>query len=486
MSFPNDGIRPPTLRSLRSRPGPTRPRSGLTADRSGNAAAGHTPQPELPRPWKDVERCLAEAESQWDPGTVEVAAIRVQQQVEDLACWSPSSTQPPGASPARMATAVAETMQYQLKLWPMGNRNYVGLATGIGNRKQTAGQIAKAFSQIAEMALRNDHTALIDFRVGIAFLGDQPTVERFSEPGLASIDCAEQALGETSDDAPLMVYDSAVARLSAEADALAADLSEAIETNDVRLGYQVRRSLSGPAVGVEALARWYHWQRGPVASEDLLAVAERTGQLPALGRRLRLSAAEAAHHWCTKGLLSNQELYCNVAPIEVCHRSFRSSLREVQRLFPSTEILLELPDCRLLDLPLVRRTLEREAGNGCGFILDGVDPGTISIERVRSLPLVGVNLNGTFTKLLGHDKAVNRLAEAVMEISDQRSLVVTASRVETKQQFLAAKAYSLDQVQGDHLSHAVAAPRFAETITESGRRIERLLADERARQAAVD
>ncbi len=478
MSFPHDDIRPPTLRSLRSRSVPTRPLVNRRPEQTGSVVS-RSESVDLPRPWQDVERCLDDATALWEPGVVEVAAVRVRQQVEDLSCWSLGNSSPPSASPARLARAVADTMRYRFKLWPMGNRNYVGLVSGIGDRARTATQITEAFAQMAEMALRNDHTALIDFRVGISFLGDKPTVERLSHAGLAAIDCAEQALGQTSDNRPIVVYDSAIAKVSAEADALATDLAEAIEADDLRLGYQVRRSLAGPAVGVEALARWYHWQRGPIASEDLLAVAEQTGQLPALGRRLRLSAAEAAEHWCSEGLLSNRELYCNVAPVEICHRSFRSSIRELKRLFPSTDLLLELPDSRLLDLPLVRRVLESEAAAGAQFIVDGVDPTSISIERLRHLPLVGVNLSGSFTKLLGHDKTVNRLAEAVVELSDQRGLVVTACRVETKQQLVAAQAYSLDHVQGDHLSHAVAAPRLAETITESERRLDQLFSDRR-------
>ncbi len=475
MTLPQDGIRPPTLRSLRSRS--TQTRRSSRASQHGARGAGSTGSAtiDLARPWRHVERYLADRRAEWDPDVGDVAVVRIQQQIADLACWSPHSPERAGTALADLAKAVADTLQYQFKLWPLGNRNYVGVISGAGFRQQTEARLSEALAQMTEMALRNDHTALVDFRVGMAFLGDRPTVERLADSGLPEIDCADQALAETSDDQPFVIYDSSVARRSAEAAALATDLIAAVDRNDIRLSYQARRTLGGPVVGVEALARWYHWQRGPMSNDELLSIAEQAGELPAMGRRLRLNAMQAAQVWSDTDLLTNREVYCNVAPVELCHRSFEPSLRELRRLFPTTELLLELPESRSLDLPVVRRVLHRLADQDCQFIIDGLHPMSLSIERLRHLPLAGLNLTGTFTKLLGHDKVVNRLAEAVVELADQRGLVVTATRVETEQQLAAARAYGVDQCQGDYFSPAVHAPRFAEAVEESNQRINRVL-----------
>lgn len=457
MSIQDHRNRPPTLRSLRLKAPP-----GQVASPGPELAA----RDGLSGPWAAVQRALAKAGQRWDPGQNEVLLVRTREQVVELAQWSPVAPQPLADTLPYLARAVADTMNYKFQMWSLSNRHHVGIVTGVGDRSHTVAQAQTAFVQMAEMGLRVDRSAIVDIRVGAAFLGEAATGEsRLGHPDLVVVDQAELALAQTSATRPFVHYDAALQRAASTASDLALDLTEALARDDVQLGYQTRRSSTGSAVGVEALARWFHWRKGPIANDELLAVAEQTGQLPELGRRLRLSAAQKLQHWCEQDLPTGRELYCNVAPVELCHRSFRPSMRELQRLFPTPELHLEVADSAALDLAPVRQALAPLSEMGCGVILDGVSPETVSIERLRNLPLAGVNLSGSFTKRLGHDKVVNRLAEVIVELADQRNLVVTACQIESREQHAAAEAYAIDQVQGDLYAPAMTAEQLFESLS---------------------
>lgn len=413
----------------------------------------------------DFRPALIAAADEWASGGGEVLVLRTREQMVELGQWSPVAPQPMADELPSLAEAIGETMNYRFKLWPLSHRHHLAIISNVGDRYQTMAQARVAFAQMAEMGLRLDRSAISDVRIGAAFIGESDT-DRSDSADLAgsAFEQAEMALAETTDERPFVSYNATIGQTVSTASELAGDLADAVSRGEVDLGLQHRRTIAGSPVGVEALARWYHWRHGLVSSQRLLMVAEQTGQLPELGRRLRLRAAKAVQEWTAEGLPVGREVYCNIAPLELCHRSFRSGVRELQRLFPDVEIHLELTDGSILDRSPVRLAMKDAADMGCRILLDGVEPNKISIERLQALPIVGINLDGSFTKLLGRDKVVNRLAEVVVETADQRGLTVTACQVEGKSQLSAAEAYGIERVQGDLFDSAQLTRLFAETL----------------------
>ena len=94
------------------------------------------------------------------------------------------------------------------------------------------------------------------------------------------------------------LYDEAMRERAHERLRLEADLRRAVEQGEIDVAYQPIVDMgTGRPVGVEALARWTHAERGPVSPSTFIAVAERSGLIGELGRDVLRTACAQAARW---------------------------------------------------------------------------------------------------------------------------------------------------------------------------------------------
>jgi predicted signal transduction protein with EAL and GGDEF domain len=87
---------------------------------------------------------------------------------------------------------------------------------------------------------------------------------------------------------PAEMYDSTIDHYSPWRLSMAAELRRAVERRELLVEYQPKADLrTGAVVGVEALARWYHPQRGYVPPDEFISLAENTGLIRGLSSTRR-------------------------------------------------------------------------------------------------------------------------------------------------------------------------------------------------------
>lgn len=229
---------------------------------------------------------------------------------------------------------------------------------------------------------------------------------------------------------------------------LAADLATAVSGSEIFAVYQPQVSLeTGSIVAAEALCRWRHPRLGDIDPTTMIDVAERSGAIHALGRRMLDECLDTLDGWRETG--REWAVAVNVSPVQFEDESFaRHVATEIAaRSFPPGSIVLELThDLQPVDERDVLPQLLMLREIGVQISLAGYGAASSSLERLRRLPLTEVKLPGELVRAaeLG---ALASLRDEV-EIAQEQGLRVVAEGIETLTHLDIAVQLGCDRAQG--------------------------------------
>ncbi len=231
------------------------------------------------------------------------------------------------------------------------------------------------------------------------------------------------------------------------------DLRRALVTDELRLFYQPVMNMAGELTGVEALVRWQHPERGLLEPEAFLSVAEETGLVVPLGRRVLETACQAAGTWAPR-------LPTGVAPriavnVSACQLADPRFLPELTALLDATnaddryELGLEITESALVgDVPAVAATLHELCARGVILYVDDFGSGYSSLNRLHRIPLDGLKIDRRSIARMTEDPAEHAVVAAVIGLAHTLGLTAIAKGVETPEQLAALQALRCDLVQG--------------------------------------
>ena len=176
-------------------------------------------------------------------------------------------------------------------------------------------------------------------------------------------------------------------------------LNHALAHDEFTLHYQPLADLrQGRIVGVEALIRWQHPERGLLPAETLLAVVEQTGMHPALGNWVIAQALDQLERWLDNGL--SLTVCVNLAVANVLHPDFPSELAahlaRHPRIAPRSLVLEIGETAALQDLALISQSIEVCRQQGVQFAIDDFGTGYSSLAYLRDLPMQFLKVDHAF------------------------------------------------------------------------------------------
>jgi diguanylate cyclase (GGDEF)-like protein/PAS domain S-box-containing protein len=248
------------------------------------------------------------------------------------------------------------------------------------------------------------------------------------------------------------LFDDTLRRATEERTELVVELRGAIERDEIGVAYQPIVGMDGDAprlVGVEALARWRHPRRGDVPPALFIALAEETGLVRALGRRVLARACKevVALRAASPGL----ELSVNVSARQVASGLLEHDVRAALTAsgLEPTALSLELTETALMDDAGPRLdALDALRRIGVRLIIDDFGTGYSSLARLQRLPLDGLKIDRSFVAGLGSAPIDQAIVEAVLTMAGALRLPVVAEGVETRAQSLALRALGCARAQG--------------------------------------
>ena len=262
-------------------------------------------------------------------------------------------------------------------------------------------------------------------------------------------------------------FDPRMQRLVKERARLEADLRQATQRQEFVLHYQPQWARDGRLVGMEALLRWQHPQRGLVSPDEFIGACEDTGLVVPIGRWVLQSACEQQAAWRASGL-PEVRVSVNISPRQLRNADFVETVQTALERSgsPPHGLELELTESLLLqdvDASVAKMQVLRRLG--VRFSLDDFGTGYSSLSLLQKLPLDQLKIDRTFVHGLdepGHDAAV---VQSIISLGKTLKLRLIAEGIETDAQRQRLVALGCDEFQGFLLGGSMPAEDAARLIT---------------------
>ncbi|MEP7018988.1 MAG: EAL domain-containing protein [Actinomycetota bacterium] len=258
------------------------------------------------------------------------------------------------------------------------------------------------------------------------------------------------------------VYDPAVDSHSPAKFALFGDLRRALERGELILHYQPQVNIStGEVVGVEALVRWQHPERGLVFPDEFIPFTEYTGLIGSLTRHVLDTALAQARVWSDLG---------RALPISV-NLSARNLLDEglpdlVAELLATHGVhagllVLEVTESAIMTEPArAQRLLQQLSALGIRISIDDFGAGFTSLGQLKNLPINELKIDRSFVMTMIEDPGNALIVRSIIELGHNLGFTLVAEGVETEQILTALAGLGCDVAQGHHLSRSLSATAF--------------------------
>jgi diguanylate cyclase (GGDEF)-like protein len=225
------------------------------------------------------------------------------------------------------------------------------------------------------------------------------------------------------------------------------DLRAAISRDEFEVDYQpVVDAVHGRIAGVEALMRWIHPQRGNVAPDTFIPIAESTGLIVPLGELiLRRACAQAvgwpAHVKVAVNLSTIQFRKGNIVDTVAAALAHAGLAPDRLELEITESVLLQKDDMNLAKLHQLKEL-------GVSIVLDDFGTGYSSLSYLRTFPFDKVKIDRSFVAEMTTRYDCTAIVCAITGLAKSLSMMTTAEGVETKRQYELLRAAGCDQLQG--------------------------------------
>ncbi len=259
---------------------------------------------------------------------------------------------------------------------------------------------------------------------------------------------AELALRAAAKKGPgaIVVFERAIDTVSSDQKFIQRELPRALSANELELHYQPIVAAHGARiVGVEALLRWTHAERGPIGPAVFIPVAEQMGLMDAIGAFVLRRALADAKRW--------PDLYVavNLSPLQVRDRTVVETVRAAlaeSGVAPS-RLMLEITEGVLIDNPeeMVKR-IEDLHKLGVRIALDDFGSGYSNLGYLQRFPLDKLKIDRSFVLALGNSANGGVIIQAIVALGRALGLSVLVEGVETEQQRVLLRLAGCDEMQG--------------------------------------
>jgi EAL domain-containing protein (putative c-di-GMP-specific phosphodiesterase class I) len=251
---------------------------------------------------------------------------------------------------------------------------------------------------------------------------------------------------------------------------LESDLHQALRRREFRLLYQpIRSTTDGRMLGVEALLRWRHPERGTLGPAEFLDIAEESGLIVPIGAWVLEEALRQTARWTASGDWRGRWTAVNLSTRQLADPRLAThalATLAANGLDPST-LHLEVTESMLADDPGAISALDRLHTQGVRIAIDDFGTGYSSLAYLRRIPVDTIKIDRSFIANIDRSEQDETIVTAIIAMAHALDLDVTAEGVERREQLDTLERLGCDAVQGYYLARPLAAEDICHEVLAS-------------------
>ena len=299
----------------------------------------------------------------------------------------------------------------------------------------------------------------VDLGAGIGIAG-YPEHGSDVETLLSRAEIAMYAAKKTGNEA--VVYDPILDKGSQQSLSMLSELRSALEREEFRLYVQPKISMaSGAVIGLEALVRWQHPEKGMIYPDSFIPFAEKTGFIRMLTRWVLDKSAALCHDLESQGIylkisanLSTRDLLDQNLPLKFAEILARHKVRPAS-------FCLEITESAIMDDPVrAQLTLEGLHAMGVELSIDDFGTGYSSLAYLKRLPVDELKIDKSFVMNMEGDADDAKIVRSTIDLGHNMGLRVVAEGIESEVVWNLLAGMGCNQGQGYFMSRPIPAEQL--------------------------
>ncbi|MDU8624659.1 EAL domain-containing protein [Pseudomonas syringae pv. actinidiae] len=251
------------------------------------------------------------------------------------------------------------------------------------------------------------------------------------------------------------------------------NLRRALTQNELEVFYQPKLCLlTGRLLGMEALLRWNHPEKGMIRPDQFISVAEETGLIIPIGKWVARQSCRMSKDLTAAGF-GNLHVAINVSPKQFSDPELVSSIAAIlkeEQLDPSL-LELELTEGLLLEATEdTRQQLDSLKKLGLSLAMDDFGTGYSSFSYLKKFPIDVIKIDRSFIRDIPDDEDDMEITSAVIAMAHNLKLKVVAEGIETAAQLAFLRRHRCDVGQGYLFDRPIPGEELIEKLTRYPRR----------------
>jgi diguanylate cyclase (GGDEF)-like protein len=350
----------------------------------------------------------------------------------------------------------------------LGGDEFVILLSEVTDRAHVTAVVHKIEQKLGEPFECDGHSFVVTPSIGVALF---PQDGNDIEDLLVKADMAMYQAKDRGRNGHAFYGESMAIRALGRLE-LEGELRRAIEQEAFELHYQPKMDLSrGCIVGVEALLRWHHRERGWIPPDKFIPLAEETGMIVAIGDWVIREACRQIKAW-ENGPLNHLRIAVNVSVQQFNRDGFVDSVLRTlwQQGVKPQQLELEITESFLMrDVDTTRDALQQLGAAGLSLSIDDFGTGYSSLGYLRQFPVDALKIDRSFVSDLPVNGDAVAICGAILAMARELKLIVIAEGVETDAQLEFLRAHGCDQAQGYLISRPIRAQELEERFAADPR-----------------
>ncbi|MEE4297857.1 MAG: EAL domain-containing protein [Pseudomonadales bacterium] len=366
----------------------------------------------------------------------------------------------------QVATRLKSCIRRGDTLARFGGDEFCLLLADVGSMSDVERIACKILDRLAASFIVDDHELFVGASIGIA---PYPETGDTAEALIRAADIAVHHVKERGKNA-FRFYDARMgeivsAQLSTERELRTALLADQLEPH-----YQPQVDVqSGRVLGVEALARWQHPQRGEIGPAAFIPLAEETGLIVAIDQCVQRKACEDVARWRREGH-AELALSLNISAAQIEAEEFVDwMLTMLRETGVGTEgIKLEITESVIMrEMDVIVPKLSKLSAHGLTIGIDDFGTGYSSLSYLQHFPVHTLKIDRAFVSDIRDDDTEASIVNAIIHMAKGLGLDIIAEGVENEAQLRYLRDRGCQLVQGFIFSRPLAREELGRYLAAS-------------------